>query len=495
MRKLFLLMALVAVVVITVACAPAPTPTTAPTAKPVAPTSAPAAPTSAPAPTTAPVSTTAPVATVAPTAAPSTGSVIVQTLGREYLAYPKTKGTIRFFNCWGGARIPLIETWIKDFNAIYPDIKVINDTQDCTKIFQTMVTQFAGGDAPNVVMVQSQYFPFLAKDNSLMPLDDLVKRDKIDPTWFYDGEWKARTYNGKFYGMPNVTAGGQHLLYYNTSLLSKIGWDPSKVPSTWQDFDAMVDPAKKAGLFVMDPAKLSPGQTALAALIYANGGAYWTDDLKTVTFNSPAAVEAAEWELKFVKAQAGKYESLAAAGNRNDVMSAPTWGAEKYVLDFNGSWFAYQLNQQAQNVKYGIAPFPRNASNPNSKGYTYLEGGWAFSIPRIAKDQDAAWEFIKFTTASKAACEFVVAQVRPSPAKSCNEDPRLKAITPYWNIIQDSLSTARIVPLTDIHPQFTDIFFAAEDNILYEKMTPKAALDKATADAQKLLDDWNKTKK
>ena len=500
MRKSVLLLALFALAVIVVACAPAPAPTVAPTAVPVKPTTAPAAPTAAPAaPTSAPAATQAPAPTtaptVAPTAAPSAGGVVVQTLGRDYLAYPKTKGTVRFFNCWGGARIPLIEAWIKDFNAIYPDIKVMNDVQDCSKILQTMVTQIAGGDAPNVVMVQSNNFPFLAKDSTLLPLDDLVKRDKVDPAWFYDSEWNARTYGGKFYGMPNVTAGGQHLLYYNTALLDKIGWDSKKVPATWQDLDAMVEPAKKAGLFVMDPAKASTGQSTLAVAIYANGGAYWTDDLKTVTYNSPEAVEAAEWYLKFVKAQAGKYENLAVAGNRKDVIQAPAWGAEKYVAAVNGSWFAYQLNQQAANVKYGIAPFPRNANNAKANGYTFIEGGWAFSIPKIAKDQEAAWEFIKFVTASKSACEFVVAQVRPSPAKSCNEDPRLKAITPYWNIIQDSLSRARIVPLTDIHPQFQDIFFEAEDNILYEKMSPKAALDKATADAQKLLDDWNKTKK
>jgi ABC-type glycerol-3-phosphate transport system substrate-binding protein len=457
------------------------------------------APTKAPAvaqPTAAPAATKAPAPAATQPAAPAGGEgQVIAALDRPYLAYPKVKGNIRFLNCWGGARVPLIEQWIKDFNAIYPDIKITNDTTDCSKILQTTVTQVAGGDAPNVVMVQSNNFPFLAKDNTLMALDDLVKRDKIDPAWWYTAEWNARTYNGKLYGMPNVVAGAMHLIYFNTGLMEKVGWDPKKPIATWQDLEAMVEPAKKAGLFVMDPAKLSTGMTALGVLIYANGGQYWTDDLKTVTLNSKEAIEAAEWELKFAKAQAGKYESLAAAGNRRDVIQAPTFGAEKYVTAINGSWFAFQLNQQATNVKYGISLFPKNANNPKSTGQTFIEGGWAFTIPNIAKDKEAAWEWIKFVTASKYECDFIASQVRPSPVKRCNEDPRLKNSTPYWGVIQDALSYAKQVPLTDIHPKFQEILFEAEDNILYEKMAPKEAMDKAQAAAQALLDEWNKTRK
>jgi hypothetical protein len=39
--------------------------------------------------------------------------VVVKALGREYLAYPDVKGTVQFSNCWGGARIPLVQQWIQ----------------------------------------------------------------------------------------------------------------------------------------------------------------------------------------------------------------------------------------------------------------------------------------------------------------------------------------------------------------------------------------------
>ncbi len=40
-------------------------------------------------------------------------------LGRDYLAYPDVKGSIDFSNCWGGARIKLVEDiWIKKFTDL-----------------------------------------------------------------------------------------------------------------------------------------------------------------------------------------------------------------------------------------------------------------------------------------------------------------------------------------------------------------------------------------
>ena len=236
----------------------APAPTSAPAAnKPAAPaaTTAPAAPAAAANPTTAAAK---PAAIANPTGAPrrcrdhgagrqdrrSTGTVIAG-LGREYLAYPDVKGTLQFSNCWGGARIPLIEDWIKGFNAIYPGITITNDVSDCSALREKQVTQIAGGSAPNVMMVKSDNTSFYAEQNALMPLDDLMARDNLKKEWFYPGELSTRQFGGKTYGLPNVTAGALHMLFVNTGLLEKIGVDPKKPIATWQDLDALVEPPRR----------------------------------------------------------------------------------------------------------------------------------------------------------------------------------------------------------------------------------------------------------
>ncbi|MCC6174302.1 MAG: extracellular solute-binding protein [Chloroflexi bacterium] len=423
-----------------------------------------------------------------------TGTTIAA-LGRDYLAYPDVKGSIQFSNCWGGARIPLIEQWVKDFNAIYPGVKIENDVSDCSPLREKQVTSLAGGSPPNVMMIKSDNTAFFAEQNALVPLDDLMTRDHISKEWYYPGEFKSRTWQGVTYGLPNVTAGALSMLFVNTGLLEKIGVDPKKPFETWQDLDALVEPAKKAGLLVMDPSKISTGLTAHMVWTYANGGKYWDDDLKKITWNDQAGVEAAEWLLQFVKAQGGKYENVAIASDPKNVIQPEDWAPEKYVACINGSWWFFQLSQKVPNLKYAAYTFPRNAKNPQSKGVTPSTGGWMFSIARSGKDQEAAWEWIKFTTTSQNACTFVQKQNRPSPVIACNENPELAKANPYWPVVTKTLQSDSPVPTTPIQPQFEQIWYDMNDAIMFERQAPKAALDSAASQAQQLLDDWNAKQK
>ena len=431
----------------------------------------------------------APAAPAVKTGGPA--GTVIASLGRDYLAYPDTKGTIQFSNCWGGARIPLIEGWINDFKAIYPGITIENDVTDCSPLREKQVTALAGGSPPNVMMIKSDNTAFFAEQNALQPIDDLMARDKVMKEWYYPGEFQTRQWQGKTYGLPNVTAGALSMLFVNTGLLEKIGVDPTKPIETWQDLDALVEPAKKAGLLVMDPAKISTGITAHQVWTYANGGKYWNDDLTKIEWDQQPSIEAADWLLNFVKAQGGKYENVATAADRKNVLQPEDWAPEKYVCCVNGSWFFFQLKQKVPNLNYATYSFPRNATNPNSKGATPTTGGWMFSIARTGKDQEAAWEWIKFTTASQSACTFVEKQNRPSPAQSCNENPALAQANPFWPVVTKTLSMDVPVPTTSIHPQFDQLWYDTEDAILFERQAPKAALKSSARRAQQMLDEWN----
>jgi ABC-type glycerol-3-phosphate transport system substrate-binding protein len=477
---------LVSVAALAAACAPS-------ASAPVAPTSAPAKPAETKPAESKPVeSKPAAAAPAAKTGGPA--GTVVAGLGRDYLAYPDVKGSVQFANCWGGARIPLVDTWIKDFNAIYPGITIQNDVNDCPPLREKIVTQIAAGSPPNVMMIKSDNTAFFAEQNAVLPIDDLMARDNVKKEWFYPGEFITRTFGSKTYGLPNVTAGALHLLFVNTGLLEKIGVDPKKPIATWQDLDALVEPAKKAGLLVMDPAKISTGITAHQLLTYANGGSYWDNDLKKITWNEPASLEAAEWLLQFVKAQGGKYENVATGGDPKNVLQPEEWAPQKYVTCINGSWFFFQM-AKFPDVKYAAFDFPKNSKNPASKGQTPTTGGWMFSIGKNAKDQEAAWEWIKFTTISQNACTFVEAQNRPSPAIPCNTNPALKKNNPFWPVVTANLQNNIAVPTTSVEPQFEQIEYDMMDAILFERSAPKQALEEYGQKAQALLDDWNSKRK
>ncbi len=419
------------------------------------------------------------------------GVTIEDQLGRAFLVYPETSGTVQFSNCWGGARIPLVEAWIEDFRSIFPDIDVRSELADCPALRDQQVAAIAGGAPPNVLMVKSDTTAFYAEQGALRPIDDWMTRDGIQAEWFYPAEFQSRTWQGQTYGLPNVTAGALHMLFLNTNLLERIGWDPETPVATWQDLDALIEPAKAEGLFVLDPAKISVGMTGHQVLTYANGGRYWDDELTTVLWNQPEGIEAAEWMLDFVQRQAGRYEDLAIASDRQNVIQTEDWAPEKYVAMFNLSSQFFQLAERAPHIPYTTTTFPRNANNPASEGRTPITGGWMFSIAADGGDQEAAWEWIKFTTASSHACSFTKAQARPSPQIDCNQDPELTESNPYWQVVLDDLAANVPVPTPPDQPQFLQLWYDMEDAILFERMAPKEALDSFAATGQEMLDEWN----
>ena len=178
-----------------------------------------------------------------------------------------------------------MEGWIADMGAIYPSIKVETDAGDPASAREKLVTALASGSPPNAVMLKSDSIAYFADRGALLPLDSLLGRDGIADDWFAPTERASRSWDGHVYGLPQTTDGAQHLLFVNLGLLERIGVDPARPIRTWQDLDALVEPAAGAGLLVMDPGRIAVGMTAHQVWTYANGGRYWDADLKKIGWN------------------------------------------------------------------------------------------------------------------------------------------------------------------------------------------------------------------
>jgi ABC-type glycerol-3-phosphate transport system substrate-binding protein len=402
---------------------------------------------------------------------------------------------VQFSNCWDGPRIPLVEGWIGDMGAIYPSVKVESDVGSGASMREQLVTALASGAPPNAVMLKSDSIAYFAEQGALLPLDGLLNRDGITKDWFSPSELATRTWDGQTYGLPQTTNGPQHLLFVNQGLLEKIGVDPARPIRTWQDLDALVEPARQAGLLVLDPSRIAVGMTAHQVWTYANGGRYWDDDLKKIGWTDPTSLQAAEWLLRFVRDQAGGFARLASGGDPRTTFSPEEWAAERYMCCVNGAGWFFQVQQQSPNIRYAAYDFPRNAENPSSHGYTPTSGGWTLSIPRTSRDHEAAWEWLKLTSVSESACAFAERQRRPSPLTGCDERAGLATTHPFWPALRASLATSVPVPASPILPQLEQRYRQMQEEMLLERLSPRDALESAARDAQQLLDDWNAKRK
>jgi ABC-type glycerol-3-phosphate transport system substrate-binding protein len=424
-------------------------------------------------------------------------------LHRAYREHPEVAGKVRLAHCWDGARTALVEAWIADFQSRYPSISVEDDVRDAASIRNRLVTIVAGDSVPNLVMLRSDTIPFFADQGLLQALDDRMSRDAVLSDWFMASELASHRWQGRTYGLPQVTAGAQHLLFVNTDRLYKLGGDPSRPFETWQDLEALIEPAQKSGLLVLDPSRVPAGATLHQLLTYANDGQYWDDDLEQIGWAGDAGVEAAGWLRHFAGAQVapGQRAGAPAEGASRPAPSADDavkgaltpdeWELGRHLCCINGAGWFFQLHQQAQQVQYAAYPFPRNAANPDSTGATPMTGGWTLAIPRSAPDQDAAWELLKLATVSVSACAFTARQRRPSPLAGCDDETGLDASQPFWPSIMTSLSRGVAVPISPIQPRLERIYQEMQAAIVGASQSPRDVLEGAAREAQHLLDEWN----
>ena len=416
-------------------------------------------------------------------------------LGRTYRIRADVDGTARFAHCWDGARTALLEAMLATLASTHPGIAVESDVGEGAVMRERLVTALASGSPPDVVMVKSDATPYFADQDALLPLDDLMARDGIARDWFGASDLASSTWGGRVFGLPQVAAGAQHLLFVNTGLLARIGVDPTGPIETWQDLEALIEPARNAGLLVLDPTRSARGVTGHQLLTYANGGGYWDRMQERVTWADGPGVQAAAWMLRFVQAQTGSYERLVGGGATGSSARLPLqpaeWAREKALCCVNGDGWLYQLSQEAPQLQYAVYPFPRNADNRASTGATPSTGAWMLSIPRAARNHEAAWEIVKYATVSPEACGFTTRQRRPSPLAGCDEASGLARSEPTWPAISTSIARSVTVPVSPIQPRLEQIASEMQDDLLLERRSPRAALESAALDAQRLLDAWH----
>lgn len=408
--------------------------------------------------------------------------------------------TIKFLHVWGGARIPLMEEQIADFQRLHPDIKVQAQIIPQEGMNEKYLTSIAGGDPPDVIMLQRNQLPFFASQNALMPLDNFIIRDKMNlREIFYDAEVELCTWMGKVYALPNATAAGWNLLYYNKDMFKAAGLDPKKAPQTWQDMEqAQAKLSKIVGstIYQLGVVVRSPDPTLDAFInvwLATNNGMVLSSDRKKVMINNKEGVETLRWLADFVK-RSGGYQNILTFLQTLRGPGGPIpvgFYNSKIAMMVDGVWMFFQIpNEAPKGFNFGVALIPYNGNNPEARSVELVDGGWSFAIPRGAKHPEAAWEWLKYSCAGEGNKKFFQAQLRPTPIRKFNEDPFYHKSNPYWDVVLKNLATAKFSPPLPVTPQIKQLIRDQVDLVLYGQKSVEEGLNQAAREAQKIVDEW-----
>jgi multiple sugar transport system substrate-binding protein len=320
------------------------------------------------------------------------------TVDRQQTAATSSQITIRFGN-WVSAEAATranMNKVIAAFEKLHPTIKVVNIPIPFDQVYSQLVTEAAGRNLPDVIMLNG---PWPAEFGGLRLLADLTPL--AGPKYLadnYPGALDAGRYNGKLYAVPiSLTP---HGFWYNKVLMKEAGLNPNKPPRTMAELNADL-PILKAKLGAkgvypigIDTTKIDYALTEYFPWFYAFG-AYPLYNGKP-NFNTPQVAASLQWLRTVVK------KGYTPVGQQiKDERSLMAEG--KIVFKLDGPYLVGILRSLTSNLNgnafydtWGVTTVP---TGPSGKSVTLADLhqlGIAASSPNKAAD----WQFVQFLTSS-----------------------------------------------------------------------------------------------
>jgi multiple sugar transport system substrate-binding protein len=402
--------------------------------------------------------------------------------------------TLTFWHHWGGNRIPLMDEQIAAFEEAYPNIQVDSVFLPWDNRLENLLTAIAAGDPPDVTMFGRQDLPFFAATESIIPLDDYMAADGMSPDIFIPSEFVGTQYNDQTWMLPLPTGGALNIMWYNKTHFAEAGLDPEAFPETWEELLAVGEALRQGEGGFLDRVGFNPLATSGAPdfinWINANGQDWISEDLRTVTINNQAGIEALEFMVEFTNDVNFGIEEVNAFYEMTGEFDQTPFILGLSSIDANGSWQLFQYEEFGEDLDFGIASMPYGPSgSPDRRGVTW--GGWGYMVPKNASHPAEAWELVKWLTTEvdgKGACWFIQQQQRPSPLQACDGYLQGGETHPRAAEILEVAALDHVAAISPVQPQADEILVRMVDEVLFGEKSVEEALADAEAQIQELLD-------
>jgi len=325
---------------------------------------------------------------------------------------------------WDDKQAAAYKVCATDFEKANPGTTVKITQYNVVDYFTKLTAGFVAGNAPDAFQNSVQYFPAYAAQHQLMPLDDLISKDKFDLSRFSVGVDAWKFTDGKRYGLPlDWAAAG---IYYNKDALKKAGYTEKDVDSlTWSPDDGGTLGKMIAHMTIDDKgrrgdqpgfdkshvktfgygevaAKDFIGQTTWNPLVATTGwrlgdNPNWPTVLN---YKDPRFVKTMDWIRSLTdKGYAPKIGQFTDSVSDVDLLSSG-----KVAMESGGSWEASTF-VKIPGLKVGIAPTPYG---PDGKTRAVLSNSNGNNIWAGTKNADLAWKWVSYM--GSEACQTKASQ-------------------------------------------------------------------------------------
>jgi multiple sugar transport system substrate-binding protein len=304
-------------------------------------------------------------------------------------------GTTLRFMYWGDtSEITIIKEMVTKFEK-ETGVKVSAERAPSGPPYmEKVLTQFAGGSAPDVLFVEVNNFKEFASKGVLEDLTPYIEKDpNLKTTDFYPEIIDRFTVGKSLYVLPRDIA-PICCVYYNKNMFNESG---VKYPTDNWNWNDLLRLAKK---FVKKDSNGIPIQYGYVddwpiweAFVYSNGGAMVDNvkDPKKCVMDSKAVIEAVQFRSDMIN-KWGVVPSPSQMTAMGGMGTGDMFVSGRVAMFFSGLWKTPIFREQIKGFDWDVVMFPTNPKGIRA----FPTGGSGYAIVKSAKNKAMAWKLVTY---------------------------------------------------------------------------------------------------
>lgn len=413
-------------------------------------------------------------------------------LGVLWFSLGFAQTTLTFYYPVGvsGPLARFIETYVQEFEAEHPDIKIEtvfggNYTENQSKI----VAAQQAGTPPDVAILLSQELRTLISLDIVEPIQSLLDADPERANMiadFFPGFMENSMLDSVVWSIPFQRS--TPVLYYNKEAFAEVGLDPEKPPTTWQELVSYAEKLTKrdaSGNIIRYGVAIPTAERSTwltEALVMQSGGTMYdlNSDGKKITLNTPEVKEAIQFKADLANRYKVSPQGVIAWGTTTNDFAA---GTVAMIYHSTGS-----LGFIRENADFDFG----TAFQPANKQFGVPTGGGNFYILKgsDASKRQAVWTFIKWMTSPELLARWSIDSGYVAPRRSSWDLSIMQdyvAQYPQALTAREQLQYAQAELPVYALQEIKDILSKAEQDVVLGTATADAALAEAQKQADEVL--------
>ncbi|SEG91263.1 ABC-type glycerol-3-phosphate transport system, substrate-binding protein [Nonomuraea solani] len=384
---------------------------------------------------------------------------------------------------WQKESVAANKQLVDEWNKANPKIQVTYVQGSWDNVNDQLVTQFAGGTAPDVIHNDSPALAGFAADGYLLELGGKLPAElKSD---IPQAAWDTVTFDGGkgeqgVYGVPFLQE--SQVIIANKKLLDESGVrvPTSEEPWTWDEFSAAAKKMTKGGTYGVAWPMKSPVNKTLNLALNFGGTFFQTAEGKTTVKVGPEEREV----LQRIHDQLYKDKSAdPAALGQGTADPLPTFYQGKFALLPAGVFLRQQVAEQAPDgFEWVTLPAPKGTSAQQGAVSQTL------SIAQDSKHPDESMKFISFFLNGANQAKLAKGDWLLPTSTTAAADASMTTKENGWDVATASAKNLVVAPFLKVNG-FDEWKSKVATPVLQEYYGNKITLDQAAA---KLVEDGNK---